>query len=350
MKMLKFENLQLHIKAWAAFILYERLYVAYYQGTPGSLVNSIAVYTVNIGFFYLNAHVVFPSAVAGQRVNYAKLILMILVEIIIYIFFKLFFIFIFKWLGLPTTPHYTSFTMFFYSIVTRALNLLALSTGYWFALSTYYNRKKIIQLEEVRLRDEVQTQTLEKTLLATENAYLKSQINPHFLLNTLNFLYNSVLKYSEQVADSFMTLSEIMRYALTNADADGKVWLEEELDNISNFIKLNQARFNQRLRLDFEIEGDSEGLRVPPLILMTLVENVFKYGDLLNADHPAKINAYIDGNNLTFITQNLRRKNVLERSHGIGLQNIKSRLSAFEYSLTVDEDELLYRSTLKIQL
>jgi LytS/YehU family sensor histidine kinase len=153
--------------------------------------------------------------------------------------------------------------------------------------------KRIDDLENTQLRNELQNQALEKALLATENAYLKSQINPHFLLNTLNFLYNSVSKLSEKIADSVMTLSDIMRYALTNADEDGKVKLESEIEHISNFIKLNQARFNQRLCIELLMEGDPEGLRIIPLVLITLAENVFKYGDLLSESYPAKINIII---------------------------------------------------------
>ena len=78
-----------------------------------------------------------------------------------------------------------------------------------------------------------------------------------------------------------MTLSEIMRYALTNAGEDSKVRLEDEIDNITNFIKLNQARFSQRLCFDYQVTGEAGELRIIPLVLITLVENLFKYGDSL---------------------------------------------------------------------
>ncbi|OIQ66163.1 sensor histidine kinase YehU [mine drainage metagenome] len=197
----------------------------------------------------------------------------------------------------------------------------------------------------------MQKQELEKTLLVTENAYLKSQINPHFLLNTLNFLYNSVSKYSEKIADSVMTLSDIMRYALTNADDDGKVWLESELDQINNFVKLNQARFNQRLNIELVTEGEADGLRIIPLVLITLVENVFKYGDLLNESYPARIITTIDSGILIFITQNLKKKKVAERGYGIGIKNVKNRLAMYhQYELIIEDHETDYKSTLKIEL
>jgi LytS/YehU family sensor histidine kinase len=228
---------------------------------------------------------------------------------------------------------------------------IGLSTAYWLALSTIQNWKKIADLENSQLRNELQTQALEKTLLTTENAYLKSQINPHFLLNTLNFLYNSVSKYSEKIAESVLLLSDIMRYALTNADEDGKVKLEAEIDHINSFIKLNQARYDERLCIDFLINGETDECRIIPLILITLTENVFKYGDLLNENYPAKITATVQENSLTFITQNLKRKKTYYPGYGIGINNIKSRLEMYyKYELNVEEDENEYKSTLKIEL
>jgi LytS/YehU family sensor histidine kinase len=148
-----------------------------------------------------------------------------------------------------------------------------------------------------------------------------------------------------------MTLADIMRYALTNADDDGKVRLEAEIDHIGNFIKLNQARFNQRLCVDLEINGDMGGLRIIPLVLITLAENVFKYGDLLNETCHAKIIANITGNNLTFITQNMKKKNIREHGHGIGIQNIKKRLAIYhQYDLIIEDKEEEYKSILTIQL
>jgi len=197
----------------------------------------------------------------------------------------------------------------------------------------------------------LQNQILEKSLLTAENAYLKSQINPHFLLNTLNFLYNSIAKFSEKTADSILLLSDIMRYALTSTDEDGKVGLDQEIDNIESFLKLNQARFNQRLCIDYEFDGNTYGLRIIPLVLITFVENVFKYADLLNPSNPAKISIQIMENTLIFSTYNLKRKSVQFDSHGIGIENVKSRLNTYyQYELIIDDNESEYKLMLKVNL
>jgi two-component system LytT family sensor kinase len=345
MKILPFENLKLHVIVWSLYIVYDRLYLFVNAGTAGNIPSDIAIYTVNIALFYFNGHVVLPNVTTKGRINYLKFILMV------YILCKLIVVFIFHVLHLQLIPGYVNFQSFVGGYLLRSFILLGYSTAYSFALFTYYNQRRVDDLIKAKLVDELATQQLEQNLLVTENAYLKSQINPHFLLNTLNFLYNSVAKYSEQVADSFMTLADIMRYALTNAGEDGKVSLEAELEHIANFIKLNQVRFNQRLCVEYMINGEPGDLRIIPLVLVTLVENVFKYGDLLNQGHPARIIADIDGNNLTFVTHNLKRKRVTNLSHGIGLKNVRSRLTMYhQFELDVEDNETVYESTLKIQL
>ncbi len=351
MRVLKFENLKLHLIAWLVFITYDRAYSCILRGKIDNLWNYLLYYAVNISLFYINAHVVLPGALSRHKYRYYKVGVSIIIEIMAFVAVRFIFLYLIISVHIDPFPPFISYRFFVTNSIFRAVYLVGLSTGYWFALSTYYNAKKIDDLEQAKLQDEIRNQTLEKTLLATENAYLKSQVNPHFLLHTLDFLRDSVLKFSEQVAGSFMTLSEIMRYALTNSDEDGKVPLESELKHIANFIILNQARFSQRLRIDFTINGDPEGLRIIPLVLITVVENLFKYGDLLNEAFPAKIIATIDENNLTFVTHNLKKKKVTERSHGIGIQNIKNRLAMYhKYEVEIEDDDHAYKSTLKIQL
>ena len=308
-------------------------------------------YLVDIIFFYLHAHIVLPWSFKGADFKYSRLALLVLLEFVMYMLCKYFFFFLFTYIHIPPAPKLVTHSVFICYFLFRLFFLLALSTGYWFALTTIRNRREIDDLERSQLENQLENQELGKTLLATENAYLKSQINPHFLLNTLNFLYNSVSKFSDKVADSVMTLSEIMRYALTNSGEDGKVKLEDEIEHVANFIKLNQARFSQRLCIVFEVNGEVGELRIIPLVLITLVENLFKYGDLLNEANPAKIMVNIEGSHLLFVTENEKKKNVRKKGHGIGLKNITERLKMYyQYDLKVEENDHFYRSALTIEL
>ncbi len=336
---------------WGVFIFYEVAFIVTYIGKFSSFPDYAGHYLINIWIFYFNAHVVFSTALNNKRKSYFLLVLLIIAELAIYLALKYLLIYLFHVFNVSIDRPFINNRLFILDSLWRAVYFIGLSTGYWFALSTIQNRKRIADLENKHLRNELQNEILEKTLLATENAYLKSQINPHFLLNTLNFLYNSVSKFSEKVAGSVLLLSDIMRYALTNADEDGKVKLESEIEHISSFIKLNQARFNERLNIDLLIEGDPCGLRIIPLVLITLAENVFKYGDLLTDKCPAKIIILIEGNRLTYITQNIKRKILHDHGYGIGIKNVKDRLAMYyKYELNIEDNETEYKSTLKLEL
>jgi sensor histidine kinase YesM len=351
MKILKFEEIRIHIIFWAVFITYELLYVFILYDTISSFGDIFGHYLLYILLFYFNAHVIFPSLTDNKTKIIFLLPIGIFSELIIYLLLKTVLYRFLMAYNIPIRPPYSSEKDFIITSLVRAISFIGLSTGYWFALSTFQNRKRIAKLENEKLKNELQKQELEKALLLTENAYLKAQINPHFLLNTLNFLYNSVSKYSEKIADSVMMLSDIMRYALTNADDDGKVRLASELEQINTFVKLNQARFNQRLNIELVTEGEPNELRIIPLVLITLVENVFKYGDLLNDKSPARIIILVDGCILTFITQNLKKKIVVEHGYGIGIKNMRDRLDNYhQYELSIDDNETEYKSTLKIEL
>ncbi|WP_183572352.1 sensor histidine kinase [Mucilaginibacter sp. X5P1] len=351
MKTLKLENLKLHVIFWAIFIVYELAVSFSFGGKFTTFPDYAGHYLLNIGLFYFNAHVVFPTAINRKRKSYFILTLLIIAELVLYMLLKFLLTNLLVGFNFQISRLITNTWSFFVESIWRAVYFIGLSTGYWFALSTIQDRKIIDNLENINVRNELQNQILEKTLLSTENAYLKAQINPHFLLNTLNFLYNSVSKFSEETADSILLLSDIMRYALTNADEDGKVKLALEIEHINSFIKLNQARFSQRLNIDFRIDGNPDGLRIIPLVLITLAENVLKYGDLLAGEYPAKIIVLIEGYNLTFITQNRKRKTVHDHGYGIGIKNVKDRLAMhYKYELIIEDSKTEYKSILKIEL
>jgi len=351
MKVLKITTLKPHIFFWSAFLLYEIAVGYYYAGKFSSFWDYAGHYILYISLFYFNAHIVFSYALNDKRKNYFLLMLFIIGEFILYIVLKLGLYYLYHIFNILIIPSYTQPKRFLVDSIWRGVYFTFLSTGYWFALTTIKSRDKISDLENLKLKNELQNQILEKSLLTAENAYLKSQINPHFLLNTLNFLYNSIAKFSEETADSILLLSDIMRYALTNTDADGKVRLDQEIDNIESFLKLNRARFNQRLCIEYEIDGNTYGLRIIPLVLITFVENVFKYADLLNLSNPAKISVQIRENVLFFSTYNLKRKSVQFDSHGIGIENVKSRLdNYYQYELIIDDNESEYKVMLKVNL
>lgn len=182
--------------------------------------------------------------------------------------------------------------------------------------------------------------------------FLKAQINPHFLHNTLNFLYAKSLPYSEELSEGILTLSDIMRYALSESNAKhGKVPLNDELEHLGNVIKINQLRFSNKLQVVFQKEGNTDNVQIIPFVLITLVENAFKHGDLTCPEHPITIHLKMNGHQLSFFCSNKKKTGLKELSTGIGLENIKKRLEltyGSDFSLDISDETEFYTTTLKI--
>jgi LytS/YehU family sensor histidine kinase len=193
----------------------------------------------------------------------------------------------------------------------------------------------------------------QKRLLASQILTLKAQINPHFLFNSLNFLYAQALPLSEDLAKSTMLLSEIMRYGLKDTDDEDKVPLEHEIKHLENFIEFNQLRFSNRLNVYFDKVGNVQFRRIMPLLLITFVENAFKYGELMDINYPVSISLRVENENLYFTVANKKRIGPRELSTGVGLQNIKARLDLVypkKHAMRITDEEHFYKVELKIQL
>ncbi len=183
--------------------------------------------------------------------------------------------------------------------------------------------------------------------------FLKAQINPHFLHNTLNFLYAKSLPYSPELSEGILTLSDIMRYALSEGNAkDGKAPLKDEIEHVRNVIKINQLRFSNKLNVIFEVDGVVNGATIIPFVLITLVENAFKHGDLKSMEHPIEIHLKIEHNQLYFLCRNHKKSGPKELSTGIGLDNIKKRLELAygqDYILNIKDETEFYSTELIIK-
>lgn len=182
--------------------------------------------------------------------------------------------------------------------------------------------------------------------------FLKAQINPHFLHNTLNFLYAKSLPYSPELSEGILTLSDIMRYALSEGNAkDGRAALKDEIEHVRNVIKINQLRFSNNLNVQFEVQGVINGATIIPFVLITLVENAFKHGDLKSNESPIEIKVAVESNLIYFYCRNKKKTGPKELSTGIGLDNIKKRLELAygkNFNLNIKDQEDYYTTELTI--
>jgi two-component system LytT family sensor kinase len=199
---------------------------------------------------------------------------------------------------------------------------------------------------------EAQKLQLEAQISQANFNFLKAQINPHFLHNTLNFLYAKSLPYSNELSEGILTLSDIMRYALDQGNQrDGKAPLKDEIEHVYNVIKISQLRFSNELKVNFDVSGNIEGAKIIPFVLITLVENAFKHGDLKNPEYPIDIRLNVKGNYLYFYCRNKKKSGPTQISTGIGLDNIKKRLElaySGHYKFEARNDPEFYTTELTI--
>lgn len=213
--------------------------------------------------------------------------------------------------------------------------------------------KRQKELENALLKQQELKMQQEK--LELEYAFLRSQINPHFLHNTLNVLFSQALMYSQELADNIMKLSQLMRYALESFEADeGKVGIKSELQHLQTLIDIHQVRFSGALQVDFTVTGDMNGHTLPPLSIITIVENAFKYGDLKDAARPLIIRVNLLADRIYFYCYNKKKANPsLELpSHNIGLSNLSKRLDLSfknKYEIQADNgaDDYTFELTIK---
>ncbi|WP_167856852.1 sensor histidine kinase [Hymenobacter aquaticus] len=241
---------------------------------------------------------------------------------------------------------FTTPKLFWGVALYRAIYFILLSLGYWFS-------RNAIQLEKQKRAQEQELRNTERSLMEANLAFLKSQINPHFLFNALNFLYAQAYPHSESTAKGILLLSDIMRYALKDDDNNGKVMLEKEVQHIHNYIAINQLRFSNRLQIEFEVAGSVQFLMILPLVLITFVENCFKHGELHDPQNPLRIQVRTENNRLYFRTHNKKRNGPKEKTTGIGLVNTQKRLDlvyADRYTLAVTNEPEFYTCQLTIDL
>lgn len=186
-----------------------------------------------------------------------------------------------------------------------------------------------------------------------ELSFLKAQINPHFLFNTLNNIYTLAVTKNEHTADSIMKLSNIMRY-VTDEASEHFVSLESEVDCIRDYIDLQRLRLGKKVHLDFIVKGGLEHKRIAPLIFMTFIENVFKYGISNHEDSSLVIRIFAEERTITFYSSNpvFTGRNNTERT-GIGISNTRRRLEHLypnRHLLNIVEDEGLYTVELTLQV
>jgi sensor histidine kinase YesM len=214
-----------------------------------------------------------------------------------------------------------------------------------------------IKLQRFYYQKEQINQALVKEKMETELKFLKAQIHPHFLFNTLNSIYSLSLEKSSKTPDAVLGLSKFLDYMLYECN-DRFITVEKEWEELMNLVALEQLRYGDKLTISTHIENDSSETFIPPLLLLPFVENAFKHGaDTLIDDSYISIELKLVNQQLHFVVENskssIEEDNGLDTDKNIGLKNVKRRLVLFfpdKHQLDIQEEPDRFLVSLNIDL
>lgn len=308
----------LHVIAWALYLFF--FWASFIQQSPSTEYKVIYVLTILVRdiplFYYFYARAI-PRLLASRRTwlfVFLTLGILLLYPLVSWCIDQLLDFFYAEVTTQFVTMSTTRFWMVFLVRASSALFVVAMAGMGKFTFDWFKN---------MRIRRELENQNL-----ISELAYLKSQINPHFLFNTLNNIHTLAYKKADGAPEAIMKLSELMRYMLYESNTE-QVPLETELQHLRSFIGLQELRFRSRKVVSLEVVGDVKQYMIAPLLLLPFVENAFKHGYQLNREAAIRIRLEV-GDELIFETENeIAPKTVKvnkDEVGGIGLENISRRL------------------------
>ena len=209
-----------------------------------------------------------------------------------------------------------------------------------------------IRLSFSFIRNQNEKKALENANLNAEVNFLKAQINPHFLFNTLNSIYSQAHNKSENTEYSILKLSDLFRYVLYDSGGD-KVELSKDIQYISNYIDLQKIRLSSKVTINYTVKGPLHDYKIAPLLLITFIENAFKHGISYTNASCVNIEIHVFEETLTLLVTNP----VVERNSfgpgGFGLKNVRRRLDILypgKYHLDIHHDDAMYIVNLKLEL
>ncbi len=225
---------------------------------------------------------------------------------------------------------------------------------FFFHIEHNFTKFFIVFILSLLVKINVQWKRAQKEKMSAELSYLRAQINPHFLFNTLNSIYSMALSKSDNTPTAVVKLSAMMRYAITEAHRDF-VPLEKEIDYIADFIALQEFRLGHTVKLSHRVSGDPVGKKIAPLILISIVENAFKYGVNPEENSSIMVDLTVHEFFLVFLVRNNKvRTNVdANEKSGIGIENTRSRLNLLypgKHKFEITENPVDYSVLLTLQL
>lgn len=329
----------LHFAVWLAIIL---LFVLI-SSQRGRIEDALVIFgyfgLLNVAIFYINYLYILPKYLNSRR--YLGCALSILFLILFSGIVKYSLAWLFADIVLVRGHMHNQiipFWEYYIGTVVTGMFFVFLSTAVKFSVDWFVN-------EKIR-------KNLENEKLTAELAFLKSQINPHFLFNSLNNIYSLAYQRSDKTPAAILKLSEIMRYMLQESN-ESQVELNKEIRYLENYIELQKLRFRNDDFVRISIEGTDRDQTIVPLILIPFVENAFKHGLVTDSGCPIEISIRIEKGRLAFSVVNQKSGQNKDRTSGIGLSNVRRRLELLyhnRYTLEINNSKDCYQCKLVLEL
>ncbi len=298
---------------------------------------------INVSLYFINYLILIPNIIKKQQRSWLYLILvsgLILVAVIVKFGLALMYPEIMLTYRNPRTGALET-SSYMNSIITSFL-----LSGFFIVVSS------LLKFSTDWFSNERIQKNLESEKKDMELQFLKSQLNPHFLFNSLNNIYSLAYQKSEKTADAILKLSEIMRYMIYESN-DSWVDLSREVDYVNSFVELQKLRFKDGAAVTITINGEIDGQKIVPLILISFVENAFKHGVANDPSDPIKINIIANQKILHFSVSNKKSKTNKDAMGGVGLNNVERRLQLLypeRYKLNIVNSASHYTTELMLDL
>jgi len=338
------EQLLLHCLFWVMVLMFFWFMIGADKALDKHvLLFSLFLMPVTIGTTYVSIYKLIPDYLLPKR--YLKFSIYSLYTLIISVFG----IFLSGFFGMV---YLTNFTIGKVQSIGRSTLYIMICIYLVVIVVSAFKLLKL-NLKQSQTNTELEAKFLEAQLKLKEQElnYLKMQIHPHFLFNTLNTLYGFALKKSENAPQMILKLSNLLDYLLYQTDKPS-VTLKDEILHIEDYIALEKMRFNETLNVTLKTNSYPDTLIIPPMLFLPFVENSFKHGKIMNGSLDIAINFECTKKTIDFKISNTHDKSGAIQK-GIGLENIKKRLELLfknQYDLVISESDELYEVRLKLQM
>jgi len=336
-----------HIIFWSIYFIFNTLrWGSIHDDYLYSLKTNLIGLPIHIALSYFNVYYLMPVFVYNKKYLQYTLAIITALVVMLLVKFNLTY-YLVDTNVMPESDDIVNHITLNYAIVTMfgELYVVSFATAIKITIDWLGEHQKLHELETRQLTSELR--------------FLRSQVSPHFFFNTLNNIYSLTLEKSDKASEVVLKLSELMRYLLYSTKKHRQN-LDSEIQMIKNYIDLEKIRFDDFLKIDFQIKGITKGKKIAPMLLIPFVENSFKYGvDKTAKEIAIYIHLEVKNNFLYFTVENgipnkTKAIHPINDEGGIGLTNVKKRLQLGykpeDYQLDITTMDNVFRVFLKLKV